>query len=112
MAPNSCPKCSDPRSPEACPFARSSPMRRTAAVFGLFAVVGLLAWTWAHAAPINDGKDKDKTEAGPKTKQDGPAAKLAERADFSGVDDPKATLAEVLEVLGKTRDVRLEINPK
>jgi hypothetical protein len=84
-------------------------MRRTAAILGLFAALGLLAWAWAGAAPVGEVKDK----ADPKAKSDeGPAAKLAERFDFHGVDDPKATLQEILDLLSKNRDVAFEINER
>jgi hypothetical protein len=86
-------------------------MRRTAAILGLFAALGLLAW--AGAAPVGDVKDKPDPKSEVKAKaDDGPAAKLAERFDFIGIDDPKATLQEALELLSRGGHVDFEINQR
>src|SRR5579872_6560033 len=40
------------------------------------------------------------------------AKKLAEPVDFPGIDDPKTTLQEVLELLAQKNGVRFDINEK
>ena len=40
------------------------------------------------------------------------AARLAKRADFGGIDDPKTTLAEALDALAKLYDVNFDVNEK
>src|SRR3954468_5603840 len=50
--------------------------------------------------------------AAPAPEQVTPAAALSRTYDFPGVDDPKTTLGEVLEMLNKRCTVKIDVNEK
>lgn len=79
----------------------------------LFAVLAALAATWSApsaaqppaGAPKADALRLPKSRPGQEI-----AAQLAKVIDFSGVDDPKATLLDVLDSLGKLHRITFDVN--
>jgi hypothetical protein len=80
-------------------------MRRTLLSVSVVAAVALLAWA-RNPAPL------EKPAAAPPAAPDDYAAVLARRVDFPGVDDPKATLAEVLALMQNRYGVRFDVNER
>jgi hypothetical protein len=80
----------------------------------LFVLAGTLAWT--RAVPMAEDV-RPKTEDPPaRPRTENPAVKMArnlnKKVDFPGLEDPKTTLADAIEVLTSLYGVSLEINDK
>jgi hypothetical protein len=83
-------------------------MRRTVTAGGLFALLGLLAWSWAAAPAPQPAAPAPQ----PPGASDPWQAKLCRRVKFGGFDDPKITLMEALKQLAKRYDLTFDLNEK
>src|SRR5262249_8368404 len=80
----------------------------------LSVLAGALAW--ARAVPRADEPGPQEKEVRARPRAEHPAVaiarKLNQKADFQGVEDPKTTLAEALEILTQKYGVPFEFNDK
>jgi hypothetical protein len=87
-------------------------VRRTILVAVPLAVLGLLAWAWSAAPPTPGVEPKLTAAPFLGFGRPGAAGALGRVVTYRGTNDPRTTLTDVLDDLGKLAEVRFSINER